>query len=119
MNVLERLENRRLLSDVALDLTFGDAGSAPEGGSLLVAPLADGKILTVTDHSAARLNADGSVDPTFQLPGGALDGVFLSEVFVVKNATRLFTTPGSKQTRAAAKTRSRNCFRASRMRGSR
>src|SRR6184192_2685632 len=90
MNVLERLENRRLLSDVALDLTFGDAGSAPEGGSLLVAPLADGKILTVTDHSDARLNADGSVDPTFQLPGGALDGVFLSEVFVVKNATRLF-----------------------------
>src|SRR5437763_5544888 len=92
MNLIERLENRRLLADIGLDLTFGDAGAAPVGGDVLVAPVADGKILAVSGQSAVRLNADGSVDPTFHLPEGAFgsNGFVLSDLSAVKNTTRLF-----------------------------
>ncbi len=89
---MEELEIRVMLAQVGLDLPFGDAGAAPVSGDLLVAPVADGKILAVSEHSAVRLNADGSVDPSFQLPADAFgsDGFSLSYLSVVKNATRLF-----------------------------
>src|SRR5262245_25311008 len=92
MTLIEHLEPRRLFSDVGLDLTFGDAGAAPVAGDGLVAPVADGKILAVSGDSAVRLNADGSVDPSFHLPADAFghSGIVFSGLSAVTNTTRLF-----------------------------
>src|SRR5437764_15179418 len=68
---IERLETRVLLAHLGLDLGFGDVGLAPVGGTVLVKELDGGKVLAVNSDKAARLNADGTVDPSFIDTGGA------------------------------------------------
>ena len=103
--VLERLEDRTLLSAGALDPTFGSGGiavtsfigndSQPEA----VALQADGKIVVVgwspstasgdgRSFALARFNADGSLDPAFgpagkvitDVPGNAFAEAFAGQV---------------------------------------
>src|SRR5687768_13062088 len=74
---VEPLERRLLLARVGLDLNFGDAGYAVLDLHVFrLTPVADGKILAsgyevvnfVNVPRTVRLNADGSVDPTFVVP---------------------------------------------------
>ena len=81
MNWLEPLESRRLLAHIGIDPNFGDGGNAPLGGSMLLAPQPDGKILVATHLNAqaegyrvARLNADGTLD-------GSFDDVVVDDIF--------------------------------------
>jgi uncharacterized delta-60 repeat protein len=67
----ERLEPRRLLASIGIDLHYGGNGEAPAGGSILLTTLPDGKVLTAAQggessaYRVTRLNPDGTVDPSF------------------------------------------------------
>src|SRR5437868_6767711 len=79
---VEPLEQRRLLSAVALDSTFGSGGKVVtdfngEANSAFAAALAGGKILVAgsisvggdDDFALARYNANGTLDTTFGTGG--------------------------------------------------
>lgn len=68
---VETLETRRLLANIGLDTSFGANGTAPVSGSVLVADVADGKIVAVGQSGGATLlNADdGSIDGSFHDAG--------------------------------------------------
>src|SRR5437667_5454657 len=74
-NVIERLENRRMLAAGQFDTSFDGDGRAPQsfGAGQLIGLQPDGKIVLqrtdVGGFRLARLNADGSTDATFL--GGA------------------------------------------------
>lgn len=68
---IERLETRTMLAHVGVDYTFGSNGVAAADASLLVSSLPDDKVLAVGATLAKRLNADGSIDPSFTDAGGA------------------------------------------------
>jgi uncharacterized delta-60 repeat protein len=72
-----------ILPDGTVDPTF-DPGSGPDGIILAVALQSDGKIIIggefnsydgTTRHRVARLNSDGSLDPTFQMIGTGIGGI--------------------------------------------
>ena len=68
---VEALELRQLLSFAALDPGFGNNGIvAGMGGAAKV--LSDGKILVDLNNTIKRLNANGSIDSTFN-PAGVTD----------------------------------------------
>ena len=68
---VEALELRQLLSFAALDPGFGNNGVvAGMGGAAKV--LSDGKILVDVNNTIKRLNANGSIDSTFN-PAGVTD----------------------------------------------
>ncbi|MEO6436054.1 MAG: hypothetical protein ABIP55_09865 [Tepidisphaeraceae bacterium] len=72
--IIEQLESRRLMAQYALDLSFGTAGVAPAPASALLEVLPGGKILAADGNGVKRLNADGSIDPTFVDKSTAVSG---------------------------------------------
>lgn len=66
----------RLNADLTLDTSFNPVGTGPNNSVLAVLPLADGKVMIAGDFTSvnsvvktayvARLNADGSVDTSFE-----------------------------------------------------
>lgn len=86
VNGVSRSYLARLLKDGTLDSAFGSTGTGPNGGVVRVAVESSGKIFivggfTLVDgvqrKTIARLNADGSLDPSFDA-GESSHGVFIS-----------------------------------------
>jgi uncharacterized delta-60 repeat protein len=83
INGTSRTNIARLNADGSLDNTFNPSSGATDGGVYCLAVQSDGKVLLgggfsgvngVVRHCIARLNADGSLDSTFNPGSGTVNG---------------------------------------------
>jgi uncharacterized delta-60 repeat protein len=87
VNGVEQFGLARLNSNGSRDATFNMGGSGPNGGIFEIKILGDGKLLiggNFTTYNGtsisgiARLNADGTLDPTFNVGGAGATGTIQS-----------------------------------------
>jgi len=69
---LEALEARALLSSGQLDANFGYQGSVYNAGTVAITTYPDGRFLTSQGGYVTRYTPDGTIDPSFGGPAGAL-----------------------------------------------
>ena len=69
---LEAFEARTLLSSGGLDPTFGYQGTVYNAGTVAITTYPDGRFLTSQGGYVTRYTANGSLDPSFGGPAGAL-----------------------------------------------